>query len=120
MNFWDFFFLMLIWIPLLMLWGFSLLDVFRRDDLPGWSKALWVVVIILVPYLGVIVYLILRRHGATPEEREQPGMTYRQFERVSPSGATPAEQLKMIADLHEAGKLTDAEFAAQKAKILST
>jgi hypothetical protein len=68
-NFWEAFFLLLIWVPLVMLWLGALFDVFRRDDIGGGSKALWVICIILVPWFGSLIYLISRPAGATREER---------------------------------------------------
>lgn len=59
-TFWDAFFLLLIWVPLIMLWGFALFDILRRPDLSGVAKALWVVCIFLLPWLGVLIYLIAR------------------------------------------------------------
>jgi hypothetical protein len=66
-TFWQVFFLLLIWVPLVMLWGFALYDIFRRQDLRGLSKALWVAVIIVLPYFGVLIYLVARP--------EQPALT---------------------------------------------
>jgi hypothetical protein len=68
-NFWSAFFLLLIWIPLAMLWAGAIVDVFRRDDIGGFSKVLWVVAIIAVPWFGALIYLISRPTGVTPEER---------------------------------------------------
>ena len=68
-DFWTAFFLLLIWIPLAMLWLCALLDIFRRDDIGGLAKALWVVCIIVVPWFGALIYLIVRPFGATPAER---------------------------------------------------
>jgi uncharacterized membrane protein len=59
-TFWDVFFILLIWVPLIMLWIFALADIFQRDDLGGGSKALWVAVVILLPFLGTLIYLIAR------------------------------------------------------------
>lgn len=108
-NFWDAFFLLLIWIPLLMVWAFALVDIFRRDDLGGGSKALWVACVILVPFFGTFIYLIARPAGATSEER----VALDQY-----AANDSASQLQKLADLHDRGKLTDAEFAAEKARVL--
>ncbi|HEY1178115.1 MAG TPA: SHOCT domain-containing protein [Phytomonospora sp.] len=117
MSFWDFFWLMLIWLPLIMLWSFALIDIFRRDDLKGWLKALWVVVVILLPFLGTLIYLIVRPVGATPAEREAIDAGSREFvAKYSPDNS--AEQLRVLADLHDRGKLSDAEFTAEKARVL--
>jgi hypothetical protein len=68
-TFWGAFFLCLIWIPLAILWIGALIDVFHRDDLGGGAKALWVVAIIVLPWIGALSYLITRPTGVTPEER---------------------------------------------------
>jgi len=118
MSFWNAFFLFLIYIPLIFVWGFAVLDIFRRDDTSGFGKAMWLIVVILLPFIGTLIYLLLRPAGATPEERERIDAASRRFvEHYTPS--TPAEDLAMIADLHDRGKLTDAEFASEKARILS-
>jgi hypothetical protein len=68
-TFWETFFLFLIFLPLALIWGFALLDIFRRDDMGGLSKVLWILVIFLVPFFGTLIYLITRPPGATKEER---------------------------------------------------
>jgi hypothetical protein len=116
-TFWETFFLLLIFLPLIMIWVFALMDVFRRDDLGGGWKAVWVLCIILVPFFGTLIYLITRPAGATPEERAALDEASREFvQRYSPDDR--AAQLQTISDLHDRGKLTDAEFAAEKARIL--
>jgi hypothetical protein len=118
-NFWDVFFLLLIYIPLLLIWGFSILDIFRRDDIGGVSKAIWLVIVILVPLFGTFFYLIFRRPGGTPEEREQIQEASREFvQRYATTSS--ADQLKLLAELHDKGKLTDDEFAREKANVLSS
>jgi hypothetical protein len=118
-TFWENFFLFLIFLPLAMMWGFALVDIFRRDDISGFSKALWVVCVILVPFLGTLIYLVTRPVGATRDERELLGGGGRGFDsRYSPSKGT--SELLALADLHDRGKLTDAEFTAEKARLLGT
>ena len=112
-TFWETFFLFLIFLPLLMIWAYALVDIFRRDDMGGFSKALWVLVVFLLPFLGTLIYLIVRPTGATPEERNRQAIaTY------SPDDRTA--QLKTVSDLHDRGKLTDAEFASEKARIMGS
>jgi len=119
LSFWNFFWLLLIYIPLLLVWGFALVDIFRRDDMSGWLKALWVVVVILLPFFGTLIYLLFRPAGATAEERRAIDDNSRAFvERYAPSNTT--EQLRTLADLHDRGKLTDIEFATEKARVLGT
>lgn len=118
MDFWDVFWILLIFIPLLLIWGFALVDIFRRDDMPGWLKALWVICVVLAPFFGTLIYLIFRRPGATPQERQAMDQASREFvERYSPSDH--AQQLAVLSDLHDRGKLTDDEFAAEKARLMA-
>ena len=65
MTFWEAFFLMLIWVPLVALWVTSLIDVIGRPDLTGLAKAAWVVCILLLPVLGVLIYLVMKPRTAT-------------------------------------------------------
>lgn len=117
MDFWDVFWLLLIFIPLLLVWAFAVVDIFRRDDLKGWLKALWVVVVILAPFLGTLIYLIFRPPGATPEERKEMETASREFvQKYAPTDT--AQQLAVLSDLHDRGKLTDAEFAAEKSRVM--
>ena len=69
MSFWDAFFLFLIYVPLIMVWGFAVFDIFQRDDLGGGAKAVWLVCVVLLPFVGTLIYLLFRRPGGTPEER---------------------------------------------------
>jgi type VI protein secretion system component VasK len=117
-TFWETFFLFLIFLPLLMIWAFALVDIFRRDDMNGWSKALWVLAIFLVPFLGTLIYLIVRPAGATSEERAALDQANRHIAATF-AREDRASQLKTLSDLHDRGKLTDDEFAAEKARLMS-
>ena len=118
MDFWEWFFLMLIYVPLIMIWAFALIDIFRRDDISGLMKALWVVIVFVIPFFGTLIYLLFRRPGATKEERMAIDQASREFvQRYESPDHTM--QLQTLADLHDRGKLTDAEFAAEKARITS-
>lgn len=116
-TFWENFFLLLIFLPLAMVWAFALVDIFRRDDIGGFSKALWVAVVILVPFFGTLMYLVVRPAGATEQERVMIDEASREFvSKYSPTDT--ASQLQVLAGLHDSGKLTDAEFSAEKAKVI--
>lgn len=112
-SFWETFFLILIFLPLALVWAGALLDIFRRDDMGGASKALWVAAVILLPFFGTLIYLIARPVGATPEERD---MLDQFGVRSAPDDS--ASQLKVLSELHDRGKLTDEEFASEKARVL--
>ncbi len=116
-----YFFLFFIWIWLLIMVFF---DIFRSHDMGGLAKALWVIFIIILPYLGVFVYLIAR--GGSMQERrinevQQQQKAFDSYVRqtAGTSGDDTASQLTKLADLKSQGVLTDAEFEAQKAKILA-
>src|SRR5947209_20385684 len=59
-TFWNVFLLLFLFIPLLMLWFFAIFDVFRRHDIHGFAKALWLLAIVIFPWIGTLVYLIAR------------------------------------------------------------
>jgi hypothetical protein len=116
-TFWESFLLFMLFLPLAMVWGFALVDIFQRDDLGGFSKALWVMCVILVPFLGTLIYLVARPSGVTRRER---AMLYDEAGRDGFPRASSSEvsELRALADLHDRGKLTDSEFAAEKARLL--
>ena len=115
------FFLMIAWIWVLI--G-VISDVFRSDDLNGLAKGLWVLAIIVVPWIGVLAYLIIRGQGMTERNTKAAAVAEklrREYIReaiAEPSGSSAADELTKLADLKEKGVITDAEFEAQKAKIL--
>jgi len=117
-----YFFLFVIWIWLLIM---VFMDIFRSHDMGGWAKALWVLFIIILPFLGVLVYLIAR--GGKMQERaaDQAAQQQKAFDAyvkqaAGTSGDTTADQLSKLSDLKSQGVITDAEFDAQKAKILAS
>ena len=113
-----YFFIFFIWIMLL-IQVFS--DIFRSKDLGGVAKTLWLVFVILLPYLGVFVYLIAR--GQKMGENQMADMQAQQaavdsYIKTTAGAPSQAQELAHLADLHKAGTLDDAEFAAMKAKII--
>jgi len=115
-TFWESFFLWMLFLPLALIWGFALVDIFRRDDIPGWSKALWVVCVLVLPFLGTLIYLVARPSEATREER---AMWDDEYAARYPA-SNGVSELRALADLHDRGKVTDEEFAAGKARLLGT
>jgi uncharacterized membrane protein YcjF (UPF0283 family) len=116
-----YFFLFIIWIWLLIM---VFMDVFRSHDMGGWAKALWVIFIIILPFLGVFVYLIARGGKMHERQAHEAAAQQKAFDQyVKEAAGTPgdntADQLSKLADLKSQGVLTDAEFDAQKAKILA-
>jgi hypothetical protein len=113
------FFLFFLWIWLAIM---VFADIFRSHDIGGGVKALWVIFIILVPYLGVLAYLLFRGGSMHERAAAQAALQQKMFnQRVQDAGngSTTADQLHKLADLKEKGFITDAEFQAEKAKLLS-
>lgn len=96
-------------------------DVFRSNDLNGMEKALWVLGIIVVPWLGVLAYLVIRgqsmaeRNAQAVAEAEKLRRAYIQ----EAAGSSTAEELSKLAELRDKGVITDAELQAQKTKLLA-
>jgi hypothetical protein len=117
-SFWEAFVLLMIYVPLLLIWGTSMVDIFRRDDIGGGRKALWLVTVLVLPLLGTLIYLITRPAGATQRERQLIESASRDFvARYAPDDS--AQRLQVLADLHDRGALSDAEFQAEKTRALS-
>jgi ABC-type multidrug transport system fused ATPase/permease subunit len=117
-----YFFLFVIWIWLLIM---VFVDIFRSRDMGGWAKALWVIFVIILPFLGVFVYLIARgskMHERAAQEAAEQHKAFDAYvkETASTAGISSADQLSKLADLKSQGVITDAEFEAQKAKILTS
>jgi len=119
-------FLTMLWFFLWVLWIFLLFwiifDIFRSKDLSGWAKALWLIFVIILPFLGVLVYLIAR--GGSMQERsvrEQQAeeKQFRGYVRDAAGVSSSADELAKLADLKDRGVITEAEFQQGKAKILA-
>ena len=113
------FFMFIIWIWLLIT---VFVDVFR-SDISGWGKAGWTFFVIVLPFLGVFVYLIANgnkmRERSEAQAAESQAAQNEYVRSVADSGTSTADQLATLSNLHDSGKLTDEEFAAQKAKLLA-
>jgi len=97
------------------------IDIFRSQDLSGWGKALWFLFVLLIPLIGVLVYLIVRggsMHDRAVKQAQQQDEQFRAYVQDT-AGTNPADQLTKLADLRDKGVITQAEFDAQKAKILT-
>ena len=97
-------------------------DLFRRHDTSGWVKAAWIIFVILLPYLGVLVYLIAEHKGMTERNMQQAQTAKQDFDTYVQSVATqsdPAEQIAKAKGLLDAGTITQAEFDQIKQKALA-
>ena len=119
-------FLTMLWFFLWVLWIFLLFwiifDIFRSKDLSGWAKALWLIFIVILPFLGVLVYVIARggsMHERSVREAQTEDKQFREYVRDAAGTKSSADELAKLADLKERGVITDAEFQQGKAKILA-
>jgi ABC-type multidrug transport system fused ATPase/permease subunit len=114
------FFIFFLWIWLLIV---IFADIFRSHDMGGLAKALWVLFVIIVPYLGVLIYLIARGGKMHERAAAQAAQQQKAFDsyvkQAAGSSGGSADELAKLADLKAKGVLTDAEFEAQKAKLLT-
>ena len=97
-------------------------DLFRDHDISGWSKAIWVVFLIFVPFLGSLIYLIVRGQGMRERAVQQQEAAQNQFDayvRSTAGGDSAADELTKLAKLHDEHKLSDDEFERAKAKIVA-
>jgi hypothetical protein len=100
-----------------------LIDLFRRRDLSGWAKALWVVFVIVLPFLGVLVYLLVYHDGMAERSNKDAADSQAQFDdyvrRTAGTGGA-ASEIEKAKQLLDNGTITQAEFDAIKARALGS
>ncbi|MFJ1755896.1 SHOCT domain-containing protein [Kitasatospora sp. NPDC088134] len=122
----------MLWLFLWILWFFLLFkvltDIFRSHDMGGWGKAGWTIFVILLPYLGVLVYLIVRgkemgqRDRALAAQAESDFQGYiRKAAGTEDRNAGPrhVDELSRLADLRSSGAISEEEFRQAKQKLLA-
>ena len=92
------------------------MDLFRRHDISGWGKAVWVIALIIVPLLAVLVYLITQGHGMAERNTQQAQQARDELRRVV--GYSAADEIEKLDRLKKAGSITDTEFARLRAKLV--
>jgi hypothetical protein len=99
-----------------------LIDVFRRHDISGWGKAAWVVFVVIIPWIGVLVYLIVNHSGMTERSAKEARTSQAHFDeyvrRTAGSGGA-ASEIERAKQLLDSGAITQQEFDALKAKALA-
>ncbi len=97
-------------------------DIFRREDISGWIKAIWVIFVILLPYFGVFVYLIAEHKGMTERSIQAQERAKSQFDQYVQSAAAksdPTEQIAKAKQMLDAGTISQAEYEQLKQKALA-
>ena len=110
------------WVAWIIIVFRTIIDVFRNDDIGGFGKAFWLIFIIVVVWLGVLIYLIVHGGGMARrsiERQQAQEQAFSSYVRQTASADGTADELAKLADLHSRGVINDAEFASQKAKLLA-
>ncbi|KQX46317.1 MULTISPECIES: SHOCT domain-containing protein [unclassified Streptomyces] len=123
-TFWAllWFFLWILWFVLLFR---IIVDIFRDDDMNGWAKAGWLAFAILLPFLGVLVYVIARGKGMGRREIAQARAQQKDFDAYiretasAPTRPSSVDELARLSDLRSRGDITDEEFRQAKALVLT-
>ena len=116
----------ILWLFLFFVWFWLIITVFadiiRARNMSGWSKAFWLVLIIITPYIGVFIYLIANggkmQDRAVKQFKEQQEASEAYIRSVAGSGSSIADELKNLAELKAAGVISDDEFERAKAKLI--
>ncbi|HEX3089440.1 MAG TPA: SHOCT domain-containing protein [Ilumatobacteraceae bacterium] len=120
--FWSMLFIFL-WVAWIFLLFRIIADIFRNHEMGGFAKALWLIFVVILPFLGVLIYVIVYSGDMAERDLKSMQKQQEQFDayvrQTASSGASSADELTKLAALKNQGVITDAEFAAQKAKLLS-
>ncbi len=111
-------FIFVAWIMVL----FTILsDLFRDHEMSGWGKAIWVVFLIFIPFLTALIYLIARGSGMRDRALKEQSEQKKHFDEYirDTAGTSKVDELANLAELHDKGKLSDAEYEQMKAKLLA-
>jgi Short C-terminal domain/Phospholipase_D-nuclease N-terminal len=100
-----------------------LVDVFRRHDISGWAKAAWVIFVVVLPWIGVLSYLIFNHTGMAERKYRDAATAQSQFDdyvrQTAATAASPTAEIERAKGLLDSGAITQAEFDAIKAKALA-
>jgi hypothetical protein len=118
-NFLDFFFTMMIiflWVIAIMIWVQVFMDLFRRDDLSGGKKVLWMIFLFFIPWITVLAYMLMR-----PKVTAQDVQTLARAEAANAAVSTvsTADELAKLAQLKDAGTINEQQYEDLKAKLLA-
>ena len=116
------FFAWVAWIWILIV---ILTDVFRRHDIGGWTKALWTIFLVVIPFLGVLVYLVAQHDGMAERQQKDVQAQQAQFDSYvrqaagTGGGGGPASEIAKAKELLDSGAITQSEFDTLKAKAVA-
>ena len=115
---WIFFLILFIWVFIAII-----SDLFRDHTTSGWGKAAWVILLIILPLIGSLIYLIARGGGMAERSAAQARAAQQQFdayvrETAGTTGSSPVDDLARLAQLRDSGTITPEEFEAMKARVV--
>ena len=121
--FWTIF-LFFLWVMWFWILISVFIDIFRSRDLSGWGKALWFLFVLLIPLVGVLVYLIVRggsMHERAARQAQQQDQAFREYvQSAAQTPASSADQLEKLASLRDRGVISPQEFDREKTKVLTS
>jgi hypothetical protein len=106
-----------LWIAFFWVFISVVADIFRRDDIHGWKKAGWLFLIIVLPLIGILIYVIARPK-VTPQDIRM--LTQAQAAQHAAASVSPADELAKLKELHNQGVLSDAEYESLKTKTVGS
>ncbi|MGI9602057.1 MAG: PLDc N-terminal domain-containing protein [Acidimicrobiales bacterium] len=118
----------ILWFALFVLWIWLIItvfaDIFSSDDLSGWGKALWTIAIIILPFLGVFLYLIVnggKMNQRAVDNAQANEAAFQDYVRqTAGTSGNQADELSKLADMHSSGALTDDEYSRAKARVIDS
>ncbi|HZM28844.1 MAG TPA: PLDc N-terminal domain-containing protein [Acidimicrobiales bacterium] len=115
---WIFFLFMFIWVFVILI-----SDIFRDHELSGWAKALWILLLIIFPLIGSLIYIIVRGPSMAERRAREASQAKADFdayvrEAAASSGGGPTDDISRLAALRDSGTITEAEFQSMKARVV--
>ena len=115
--------ILFVWISWLFIFFHVVIDIFRSHDMGGWAKAAWFLLVVLLPLLGVLIYVLARGDSMRDREiaraRAQQDQMDAYVRQAAGTSGGVADELAKLSELKNSGVISDAEFDTQKAKLLS-
>lgn len=117
----------MLWLFVWVMWFFLLFkvitDVFRDHGMNGWAKAGWLILVLVLPYIGVLIYLIVRGRSMAERDREhakeQQEAFHQYVRQAAGPSASPVDELHKLSALKDKGDITQEEFDRAKQKLLT-
>jgi predicted membrane channel-forming protein YqfA (hemolysin III family) len=106
-------FVFVVWFWLLII---VVTDLIRRHDISGWGKAFWVIVLIILPYIGVLAYMIFQSRGMAERSSQQAQKARDELRQIV--GFSVADEIQKLDGLKRSGSITDQEFTRLRAKLV--